>query len=117
MAAFDVLNVTVSGCRMEASKARATVPTTSLQQSASKNALSGGGCISVLFYGNASGSVVVVSGNTFDQCVVDVSSTANVRLGNGYGGAVSVYFGLSAGLRQLDVSFFNLALHNNVFTG
>ena len=117
MAAFDVLNVTVSGCRMEASKARATVPTTSLQQNASSNALSGGGCISVLFYGNASGSVVVVSGNTFDQCVVDVSSTANVRLGNGYGGAVSVYFGLSAGLRQLDVSFFNLALHNNVFTG
>jgi hypothetical protein len=117
VAAFDMLNVTVSGCRMEANNARATVPTTSLQQNASRNALSGGGCISVLFYGNASGSIVLISGNTFDQCVVDVSSIANVRLGNGYGGAVSVYFGLSAGLRLLDVSFFNLALHNNVFTG
>jgi hypothetical protein len=117
VAAFDMLNVTVSGCRMEANEARATVPTTSLQQNASRNALSGGGGISVLFYGNASGSVVSISGNTFDQCVVDVSSIANVRLGNGYGGAVSVYFGLSAGLRPLHVSFFNLALHNNVFTG
>jgi len=117
VAAFDVLNVTVSGCRMEANKAWATVPTTSLQQNASRNAVSGGGCVSVLFYGNASGSLVLVSGNTFDQCVVDVSGIANVHVGNGYGGAVSVYFGLSAGLRRLDVSFFNMVLHGNVFTG
>ncbi len=34
----------------------------------------------------------------------------------GYGGAISVYFGLSAGLQQLDVSFFNLVLQSNVFT-
>ena len=80
VAAFDMLNVTVSGCKMEANRARATVPTTSLQQHASRNAVSGGGCVSVLFYGNASGSVVQVSGNTFEQCVVDVSSTANVSL-------------------------------------
>jgi hypothetical protein len=112
-----MLNVTVSGCRMESNKARATVPTTSLQQNASRNAVSGGGCISVLFYRNASGSALSVSGNTFEQCVVDVSFTDDVRVGNGYGGAVSVYFGLSAGLRQLDVSFFNMVLHDNVFTG
>jgi hypothetical protein len=77
-AAFDMLKVTVSGCRMEANTARATVPTTSLQQNASRNALSGGGCISVVFYGNASGSVVSISGSTFDMCVVDVSSIANL---------------------------------------
>ncbi len=34
----------------------------------------------------------------------------------GYGGALSVYFGLSAGMQQLDVSFFNLVLQSNVFT-
>ena len=34
----------------------------------------------------------------------------------GYGGAISVYFGLSAGLQLLDVSFFNLVLQSNVFT-
>lgn len=34
----------------------------------------------------------------------------------GYGGALSVYFGLSTGLQLLNVSFFNLALHRNVFT-
>jgi hypothetical protein len=117
VAAFDMLNVTVSGCKMEANRARATVPTTSLQQHASRNAVGGGGCVSVLFYGNASGSVVQVSGNTFEQCVVDVSGIANVQLGNGYGGAFSVYFGIYAGLRRLDVSFINMVLHGNVFTG
>ena len=34
----------------------------------------------------------------------------------GYGGALSVYFGLSAGLRLLSVSFFRIALQNNAFT-
>ena len=32
-----------------------------------------------------------------------------------YGGAVSVNFGVSAGLQQLSVSFASVALHNNVF--
>jgi hypothetical protein len=112
-----MLNVTISGCRIDANKSRATVPSKSLQRYASRNALSGGGFILVLFYGNASGFVVSISGNTFDLCVVDVSCIVNVRLGNGYGGAVAVYFGLSDGLRQLDVSLFNLADHINVFTG
>ena len=34
----------------------------------------------------------------------------------GYGGGLSVYFGLSAGLQLLDVAFFNLALLRNEFT-
>ena len=34
----------------------------------------------------------------------------------GYGGGVSVYFGLSVGLQLLDVAFFNLALLRNDFT-
>ena len=33
----------------------------------------------------------------------------------GYGGALSVYAGLSAGLQPLSVSFFSLSLQNNVF--
>jgi hypothetical protein len=33
----------------------------------------------------------------------------------GYGGAVSVYIGLSAGLQMVDASFFNFALQNNAF--
>ena len=33
----------------------------------------------------------------------------------GYGGALSVYAGLSAALQLLSVSFFSLALHNNGF--
>jgi hypothetical protein len=76
-----MLNDTVSGCSIVAIKARATVPSTSLQRYASRIALSGGCCILVLFYGNASCFVVSISGNTFDLCVVDVSCIANVRLG------------------------------------
>jgi hypothetical protein len=34
---------------------------------------------------------------------------------SGYGGALSVYFGLSAGLQQLHVSHISLGLSNNVF--
>jgi hypothetical protein len=36
-------------------------------------------------------------------------------LRSGYGGALSVYFGLSAGLQQLEVSQVSLVLRNNVF--
>ena len=34
---------------------------------------------------------------------------------SGYGGALSVYFGLSAGLQQLHVSHFSLGLSDNEF--
>ena len=34
---------------------------------------------------------------------------------SGYGGALSMYFGLSAGLQQLHVSHISLGLRNNMF--
>jgi hypothetical protein len=83
VAAFDILNVTVSGCKMHSNSARAVVPDLFLHKSASRNAVSGGGCVSLLFYGNTSGSVVHFTENTFEQCTVEVSSDANVFVGNG----------------------------------
>jgi hypothetical protein len=54
------------------------------------------------------------------RCVFAVQKLAfNVHVCDcctGYGGAVSVYFGLSSGLQLLYVSFFNLHLQSNVFT-
>jgi hypothetical protein len=136
IAAFELLNVNISGCTMIENSAQAFVPSNSPQFNASRNAVAGGGCVSVLFAGNASGSNVVVSGSTFLQCAVAVAVGNNVIVGNGmrcacvvvkfftwsvlnvrtgYGGALSVNFGLSAKLQLLDVSFFNLMLQNNVF--
>ena len=48
----------------------------------SQNAVAGGGCLSILFRGNSSASSVVISGNSFVQCTVDVPSR-NIRVGNG----------------------------------
>ena len=42
------------------------------------------------------------------MCIFDVCA--------GLGGALSVYFGLSAALQLLDVAFFSFLLHQNVFT-
>ncbi len=83
IAAFEVFDVSISGCTMVANSARAYVPRVSLQQNASRNALAGGGCISVLFVGNASGSSARFINNQFKQCTVKVSSSENVDLGNG----------------------------------
>jgi hypothetical protein len=83
IAAFEVFDVSVSGCIMVRNNAKAAVPPTSPQLNASRNALAGGGCVSVLFFGNASGSSVRFIGNKFEQCTVDVSSGDNVDLGNG----------------------------------
>jgi hypothetical protein len=68
---------------MVSNNARAHVPLTSLQYGASKNALAGGGCVSILFFGNASQASVHASNNVFDQCTVEVSSGQNVIAGNG----------------------------------
>lgn len=142
IAAFEIFNVTISGCRMVANFAQAFVSRTSSQHFASRNAVAGGGCVSVLYLGNASRSSVLMSDNTFEGCEVDVStSRGNLQIGNGmfdfftssckaslifralvfnqcagYGGAVSVYFGLYAGRHLLNVSLFDFLLLRNVFT-
>jgi hypothetical protein len=142
VAAFGILNVTVSGCRMGNNTAQAYVPTSAPQYQnlpifAGGNAVAGGGCVSVVFPGNASGCSVRVIDNAFLQCTVTVAYSNGVVVGNGmpdafnaaraalrrtidacagYGGGVSVYFGLSVGLQLLDVAFFTLALLRNRFT-
>jgi hypothetical protein len=83
IAAFEVRNVTVTGCTMAQSSAAGAVPVESAQRSLSRNAVAGGGCVSVLFRGNSSGSAVQVSGNSFRQCTVHVSSASNALVGNG----------------------------------
>ena len=83
IAAFEVHNVTITGCMMAQSSAAAAVPVNSPQSSMSRNAVAGGGCVAVLFRGNSSGSVVQVSGNSFLQCTVHVSSASNALVGNG----------------------------------
>jgi hypothetical protein len=74
IAAFEMFNVSVSGCKMTDNHA---------QTSFFKHALAGGGCLSVLFFGNASGSAVHISGNTFVGCAVDVSGAGLLQVGNG----------------------------------
>jgi hypothetical protein len=80
IAAFAMFNVAISGCTMMSNSARALVPSTSLQYKKSRNAVAGGGCMSLLFPGNASGSRVFISGNTFQLCTVIISE---VYIGNG----------------------------------
>ena len=85
VAVFEMLNVTISGCKMINNMAQASVPASAPQYqfSLGGNAVAGGGCVSVLFYGNASGSSVRVSDNTFLQCMLVVSSKNSVVVGNG----------------------------------
>jgi hypothetical protein len=81
------------------------------------NAVAGGGCVSVLISANASNSSVLIIDNKFLRCTVVMSlKNNNVLVGNGYGGALSVYFGISAGLQMLDLFFLSLAFHSNEFT-
>ena len=83
IAAFEMFNVTIRGCTMVSNRANALVPIDSEQFQKSRNAVAGGGCVSVLFYGNASGSAVHISDNNFTECAVQVSDTGNVTVGNG----------------------------------
>jgi hypothetical protein len=88
-----MLNVTVSGCRMVNNTAQASVPTSALQYKpfytsntnsiGGGSAVAGGGCVSVVFSGNASGSIVHASDNTFLQCKVTLSGKNGVFNGNG----------------------------------
>ncbi len=83
IAAFEVYNVTVTDCTMAQSSAVAAIPVDSPQSILSKNAVAGGGCVSLLFRGNSSGSAVQVNGNLFRQCTVHISRASNVFVGNG----------------------------------
>ncbi len=81
VAAFEIANVTVTGCTMTENSAVAAVPAASPQNRRSRNAVAGGGCVSVLFRGNSSASTLHISGNSFLRCAVHVSR--NIRVGNG----------------------------------
>jgi hypothetical protein len=84
IAAFEIFNVSVSGCTMTDNNARAFLPpSSSLMARASSNSVAGGGCLSVLFRGNASRSAVHISGNSFVGCAVDVPGTDLIAVGNG----------------------------------
>jgi hypothetical protein len=83
VAAFEMYNVSISGCIMINNVAVALVPQLSIQSSASKNAVAGGGCISVMFRGNASGPELRMSSNTFVECRVEVSGSNGIVVGNG----------------------------------
>jgi hypothetical protein len=85
VAAVEMLNVTVNGCRMLNNTAQASVPPSAPQYALYRggNAVAGGGCVSVLFSGNASSSSVHVSNTTFIQCEVLVSGNNGVIVGNG----------------------------------
>ena len=83
IAAFEMRNITVTGCKMVANSAQAAVLPASPQANASSSAVAGGGCVSVLFSGNSSGCSVYASDNTFLQCTVNVFSSNDVSVGNG----------------------------------
>jgi hypothetical protein len=63
-------------------------------------AAGGGGCVSVLYNSDVSGSRVLIDGNAFRRCSVRMfgsninNQAAGVQYGNTYGGAVSLYYGL-----------------------
>jgi hypothetical protein len=85
VAAFEMPRVSITGCTMAENNAVAIVPLESQQNASSRNAVAGGGCVSVLFRGNSSASTMLISDNLFQRCNVDVSnsSTNNIIVGNG----------------------------------
>jgi hypothetical protein len=83
VAAFEISNVSVTGCTMADNGVVALVPLDSSQYSVSRNAVAGGGCMSLLFRGNSSSSTLNFNDNTFANCTVDVSNSSNIFVGNG----------------------------------
>jgi hypothetical protein len=83
IAAFEVYDVRISLCNLTENVAVGNVPLKSPQYSKSKNAVAGGGCVSVLFRGNSSGAAFSAVNNTFSRCKVQLSSSKNVLVGNG----------------------------------
>jgi hypothetical protein len=74
IAAFEMFNVTVSGCNMINNTAVA------YEIGNLSSSVAGGGCVSILFRGNSTGAQVRISDNVFVQCNVYVS---NIMRGNG----------------------------------
>ncbi len=87
VAAFEMWNVSVVGCSMSDNSAVAVVPTDSPQIGLSRNAVAGGGCVSLLFRGNSSASTLRIVNSSFLRCEVDVSNSSGIVVGNG-----SVFF-------------------------
>jgi hypothetical protein len=90
-------------------------------------AAGGGGCVSVMYHDDVSGSRVSVDGNLFRRCSVQIFGSNNtqngssgVQYGNAYGGAVSLYYGLrSASFRRVhdaSSSFVNNRFHSSAVT-
>jgi hypothetical protein len=91
VAAFEIRNVSVSGCKMVENSVVAVVPVDSPQYNASRNAVAGGGCVSIVFSGNSSSSTMHFSDNSFAHCTVDVSSRNRLGFGNIRNGNGNVY--------------------------
>jgi hypothetical protein len=72
IAAFEMFNVAISGCDFSNNRASARVPEPLDVDITSS--VAGGGCVSILFGGNATGSRVRIRDNTFIACFVDVYS-------------------------------------------
>jgi hypothetical protein len=79
IAAFEMFNVTISGCDFFDNWASAHVPKPLDVDITSS--VAGGGCVSILFRGNATGSRVCISDNQFVKCTVSVSK--DIPRGNG----------------------------------
>ena len=83
VAAFEMSNVSITGCLMDDNSVAGVVPSKSLQNDLSRNAVAGGGCVSVLFRGNSSFCTLHIADNSFLRCAVDLSSSSNIAVGNG----------------------------------
>ena len=79
IAAFEMFNVAVSGCGFSGNRAVAYTP----QDVNAISSVAGGGCVSILFRGNATGSRVRINDNKFLECYVSVNPSSNLPRGNG----------------------------------
>jgi hypothetical protein len=80
---FDISNISISDCLMVGNVAKPSLPSLSPQKASSRNAIAGGGCVSILFQGNATGTSIVIHGNTFIRCQVISSEVDKIIIGNG----------------------------------
>jgi len=86
---------------------------------ATSQSVGGGGCISIVHRSNVNGSLVLLSRNLIQNCTVrmygsndGLSTTSGVQYGMTYGGAVSLYYGLSTSSCQVQNVTFSFT-HNS----